>query len=444
MTPPGINPEQNNPYSSRPELAALNYAPGVTQLALEGPRKSIDATIENPRITIIPEVPLDTFDSPDGTKQELMAVLALGENVAVGVVRAADAEGRRHGFLTLFGEDGAEHGINLGALRNNEGVDLGCNSLANTVRSSGLSHQEATRIIAGLKGVSADHATMSLDRGRITVTDNNSLNGSAIYFSQEKRGFLLNRPHKWAVSKGDAMPSAVAPDSPDDTRRNGPAYEMSATSAVDGATGESVPGPTLDDPRNSGTTPPPAEMTLGAGGINPPEVSGASPLLSTEQRAEDEGERRRLNADIAAMISRVPDATILETFQTALQNKELIIPEGGNKAQIYSNILQTIKSGSINLSLKDAAVIRARIAENGFHESNGGIWNATPDTRTLQGRILISAKNILEDIVIKISASPEDGQAPKAAEKDGGTPPSSRFTDTRRRRGQLRERELPR
>lgn len=477
--------EQNNPYTVKPELAVLESDPTIDCMRLQGPRKSESATPEQPTITLRPETPIETSLAPDGTRQDLMAVIALGENAAVGVVRSFDAKGHAKGLLTLFGEEHSESGISIGQLHDDEEVNLGRDSLIESVKSSGLSGDAIEGIVAGLKGVSQDHATVTLSKGNLTVSDRNSLNGSAVYGSVGGGwdGSSRGRLNRWQLE------STPIDQTEKDSPRLSPVpeYKMAASRSIDPVTGESMSGPTYDDPRKNERKPigelrPVVAQATGntaLAHIEAPESPGndeptrrsaldgqrkapqipvnteAAPSeideasvattesrpLNVEQDPNGEPERMQVNNDIAKMISRVPDDVIVESFTAALQKQSIRIAEGADQIRVLESVRQTFRNGTVNLSQEHAIETRKRIVDNGFHESAGGIWGVAPDPRSVQGRILIGAKEIIEDIVVEVSKKLDEGQGNVAVELPSATSPSSNKRP--RRRPVLRERELP-
>lgn len=499
MTHTDPGQEQIKSYSAEPELKVLGSMPGVYDVPLQGPRKTGSNTSPDTTVAVLLGGPIDKLVADDTSSQELMAVLALGKNVAVGVVKVTDGNGKRSGHLTLFGEDGSESGIHLGSFVSGENIQLGRNGLANSVKSSGLPDDAVDRIIRGLEGVSADHATVSVTGGRVRVSDHNSSNGTTIYTSYGQEMSALGRPERWNVSESNLpapgkQESAPRPTPDDDV--------MSATRAIDLSTGESVPGPTLDDPSRatperteaqilpkftelgrsaghvavtSSIEPPPTDSSPTnesvANAINPrdgksvPESTpdntstadaphqAATPAEKThdgkpesskpetpdrDKSETDIKEQARLNRKISMMVAQVPDKALAGAFKHAVSERRIQYTDRVDLVQKFNLVIAAFRGGFDSLPPDFAKDIHDRIEQNGFHQSSGGLWDAKPDSKTPLSKARNDAELIIKDIIEELlRTSTNKPQEPKNVRRDA--------TGRKRRppEERLRERPLP-
>lgn len=129
---------------------------------------------DKPGVRVAPETPIETAVSErSDIKQSLMAVIALGQNIALGVVRGRNESGNEANYVSLLNNSASD---NEGRARI---IDILKEGTPVTITRGGVEqvvgHEGAAR------GVSSRHCTIELKDGILTVIDETSTNGTSVF-----------------------------------------------------------------------------------------------------------------------------------------------------------------------------------------------------------------------------------------------------------------------
>jgi hypothetical protein len=159
---------------------------------------------DKPEIDIPMLFPLKEYTSERGhVKQSLMAIIQVNKNIALGVVTGKDEQGSEAVYLSLMTDEGKEI-ITSGrmaraklvqVLRENSPTTIGRQQID---KASGLEGTEATH-----SGVSATHFTIKLHDGKLSIKDENSLNGTSVFHNNEEFGYNIFKIEQWSIPGED-------------------------------------------------------------------------------------------------------------------------------------------------------------------------------------------------------------------------------------------------
>ena len=117
-------------------------------------------------------------------EQELMAVVALGEDVALGVIKGKDATGKEVSYVSIMNNNSSDNGGRariIDVLRDDSPLTIGRGRIEQVVGRQGAA-----------PGVSRKHCTIELKEGILTIVDEASTNGTSVFTNatkQETRAF---------------------------------------------------------------------------------------------------------------------------------------------------------------------------------------------------------------------------------------------------------------
>lgn len=162
-------------YTMQRELAALRWNPSI-----EAHELSSSNAPENPErqgVRIALGTPIETAVSPNtDVEQDLMAVLSLGRDVEVGIVRGRNKSGDEVFYTSLMNN----------GYHDPTGGDGRAKRLE-TVRSSSpvTITREMIEALVNIpdfaRGVSRTHCTIQIENGVLTVVDERSSNGTSVF-----------------------------------------------------------------------------------------------------------------------------------------------------------------------------------------------------------------------------------------------------------------------
>lgn len=171
----GVDPSLLGEISLEREIAMLRHDPSIGSEELFSSNKMQSAEYpDRPGVRIALETPIETAVSGrSDVKQDLMAVLALGKNIAIGVVRGQNQSGEEVNYLSLLSDDpsGSEGRAKLvDVLSEGTPVTIGRGKIEEIAGREGAS-----------PGVSGTHCTIELKDGILTVVDETSTNGTSVF-----------------------------------------------------------------------------------------------------------------------------------------------------------------------------------------------------------------------------------------------------------------------
>jgi len=172
----GFDPTQlQGEISLGREIALLRRNPAIDSEDLFSSNKMQSGEHpDKPGIRIALDTPIETAVSGrSDVEQDLMAVLALGKDIAIGVVRGKNQSGGEVNYLSLFsdnprGKEGRASFIDV--LSEGTPVTIGRGKVEEVAGREGAS-----------PGVSGTHCTIELKDGILTVVDETSTNGTSVF-----------------------------------------------------------------------------------------------------------------------------------------------------------------------------------------------------------------------------------------------------------------------
>lgn len=140
---------------------------------------------DKPGVRVALHTPIESaISSRSDVEQELMAVVALGQNVALGVVKGKDSAGEEVSYVSLLNSNRSDNGGRariIDVLRDGSPLTIGRDRIEQVVGREGSA-----------PGVSGRHCTIELKDGILTVVDETSTNGTSLFTNttkQETRAF---------------------------------------------------------------------------------------------------------------------------------------------------------------------------------------------------------------------------------------------------------------
>ena len=163
------------------EISELRDNPGIAYEDLFSSNKMQSSEYPDKQgIRVALDTPLEVaVSSRSDVEQDLMAVLALGEDVAVGIVRARDESGDEVKYLSLLNNN---HSDNDGRARLVVELKPGTPVIIRRGMLEKLMGKEGVA-----SGVSGTHCAVELDSsGILTVVDEKSTNGTTVFSNATK------------------------------------------------------------------------------------------------------------------------------------------------------------------------------------------------------------------------------------------------------------------
>jgi hypothetical protein len=144
---------------------------------------------DKPGVRVALHTPIETAGSSrSDVEQDLMAVIALGQDVALGVVRGKDTSDEEISYISLLinnPSDNKDRARLIYVLKNDTPITIGRHSFDEQV--------------AGRAGVSRRHCTIELEDGILTVVDETSTNGTSVFTNiTQHRTRQFDSIHTWA------------------------------------------------------------------------------------------------------------------------------------------------------------------------------------------------------------------------------------------------------
>lgn len=178
------NQAQDNSLSGEimvtPELEMLRHNPVIDSSELFSARKMNSSEYpEGPNVKINLSTPIESaVSSRSDVEQDLMAVISLGESVALGVVKGKDSAGKEVSYVSLLNNDPEDNGGRarlIGVLSGDTPISIGRQKIEQLVGRKGCA-----------PGVSGEHCTIDLKNGILSVQDEASLNGTTVFTNATK------------------------------------------------------------------------------------------------------------------------------------------------------------------------------------------------------------------------------------------------------------------
>lgn len=173
---PGFDPSIQGEVSLGRQLDMLRRNPAIGCEDLFSSNKMQSGEYpDKPGVRVPLDVPIETAVSDrSDVVQDLMAVVSLGKDVALGVVKGKDESGGEASYLSLlsddnpFGNEGRARFIDV--LAEGTPVTIGRSRIEQVVGLEGAA-----------PGVSGTHCTIELRDGVLTVVDETSTNGTSVF-----------------------------------------------------------------------------------------------------------------------------------------------------------------------------------------------------------------------------------------------------------------------
>ena len=184
----GSDPEK---YSMQHELAAIRWNPSVEANELK--KENLDHS-ERQGVRVPLATPIETAHSPNtSVEQDLMAVVSLGENVAIGVVRGRETDGNQVYYASLMNNGRYPTG-NDDRAKLLEVVRPG---IPVTITREMI--EQLTDIKEIARGVSRTHCTIEISDGVLAVVDEASSNGTTVFTNiSEKKQRQFGDVSQWS------------------------------------------------------------------------------------------------------------------------------------------------------------------------------------------------------------------------------------------------------
>lgn len=193
---PNFDPSLQGEISLGAEIDKLRQNPtiGVEDLFSSNKMQSGEYP-DKPGVRVALGSPIETAVSDKSdVEQDLMAVVALGKEVALGVVKGKDQAGDEASYLSLlsgnpFGNEGRARFIDV--LSEGAPVTIGRSRVEQVVGRQGA-----------VPGVSGTHCTIELKDGVLTVIDETSTNGTSVF-----RNSTSDRTRQFGTIEAWSQPS---------------------------------------------------------------------------------------------------------------------------------------------------------------------------------------------------------------------------------------------
>jgi len=163
-----------------PEIEGLRLNPAIDSTELFSARKMNSSEYpEGPNVKLNLDTPIESaVSSRSDVEQYLMAVISLGEKVALGVVKGKDSNGKEISYVSLINNDPNDNDGRarfVGILDGNTPLRIGRQKIEQLIGREGCA-----------PGVSGEHCTLDLKNGVLSVQDESSLNGTTVFTNATK------------------------------------------------------------------------------------------------------------------------------------------------------------------------------------------------------------------------------------------------------------------
>lgn len=147
---------------------------------------------DKPGVRVALGTPIETAVSDrSDVEQDLMAVVALGKDVALGIVRGKDESGNETNYISLLNNEPSDNEGRarfIDVLENDTPLTIGRDRIGQVYGREGAA-----------SGVSGKHCTIELRNGILTVVDETSTNGTSIFTNSTNDSLRqFNRVHTWS------------------------------------------------------------------------------------------------------------------------------------------------------------------------------------------------------------------------------------------------------
>jgi len=193
-----VDPGLLGPISLEGEINMLRQNPALACEDLFSAKKMQDAEYPDmPGVRVELGTPIEVAVSGrSDVQQDLMAVIALGSHVALGVVKGKDQSGSEVSYLSLLNNDRTD---NDGRARFVELLTEGSSISIGRERIEEIVGRENV-----VPGVSRTHCVIELKDGILTVIDQSSTNGTSVFTNKtEERTRQFNSIHVWTQPSAD-------------------------------------------------------------------------------------------------------------------------------------------------------------------------------------------------------------------------------------------------
>lgn len=190
-----------------PELEMLRHNPVIETTELYSARKMNSSEYpEGPNVKINLSTPIESaVSSRSDVEQDLMAVISLGESVALGVVKGKDSTGKVISYVSLLNNDPVDNDGRarvVGILSDDKPLSIGRQRIEQLVGREGCAPD-----------VSSEHCTIDLKNDVLTVQDESSLNGTTVFTNATKSTTVsLPNVRMWSQPSTETK-KLISPDS---------------------------------------------------------------------------------------------------------------------------------------------------------------------------------------------------------------------------------------
>jgi hypothetical protein len=197
-TTQNIDPNLQGEISLEGDIAMLRQNPALGSEDLFSSNKMQSSEYpDKPGVRVALGTPIETAVSDrSDVQQDLMAVVALGKGIALGVVRGKDQSGSEVSYLSLLNNNPSENEGRarfVDVLAEGTPITIGRDKLEQTVGREGT-----------VPGVSGTHCTVELLDGVLTVVDETSTNGTTLFTnSTNDRVRQFNGIQTWSQPSGE-------------------------------------------------------------------------------------------------------------------------------------------------------------------------------------------------------------------------------------------------
>lgn len=192
-----ITPEQ---YSLNRDIDNLRLSPDIKAEDLYSARKMGSAEYpDRPGVRVSLDTPIETAESPTtDVKQDLMAVVALGKNTALGIVRGRDTQGGSIYYVSLMNNGYYDP-------TGNDGRAIFVESLKPGVPTV-ITREMIERLVIEkeiAQAVSGTHCTLEINDQILTVIDESSLNGTSVFTNMtDHKSRQFRDIYQWSQKSG--------------------------------------------------------------------------------------------------------------------------------------------------------------------------------------------------------------------------------------------------
>lgn len=175
---PGLDPTlqgHQQEISLQREIESLRLNPAIACEDLYSSNKMQSGEYpDRPGVRVALETPIETaVTAHTDVEQDLMAVIALGQDVALGVVKGRDASGEEVNYVSLLNNELSD---NSGRARFVDTLKPGSPLTIGRVQVEQVAGRQDVS-----PGVSGTHCTIELEDGVLTVVDETSTNGTSVF-----------------------------------------------------------------------------------------------------------------------------------------------------------------------------------------------------------------------------------------------------------------------